>query len=174
MFSLRDIIALAVQIENNGEEVYRSATRRNASRALSELLSWIADEEARHGEWFEELGLRTEAVQVDGALEKMGRIMLRSSVEDQPFSLDEADLSRAEDADRLLSMSIEFEEDTVAFYRMMRAFLQEPEAVEALDRIIEEEQRHIDRLDQMRDELGLEKTETVDRTGKTDDLETTR
>jgi rubrerythrin len=153
LFSLKDIIALAVQIENNGEEIYRSATGRNASHTLSQLLSWIADEEARHGEWLEELGRKTEPVQVDGAMEKMGRIMLRSSVEDQSFSLNEADLSNAEDARRLLAMSIEFEKDTVAFYQMMRAFLQDPEAIAALDRIIEEEQRHIESLGQMRKEL---------------------
>jgi rubrerythrin len=153
LFSLRDIIAVAVQIENNGEEIYRNATRRSASGTLSELLSWIADEEARHGEWFEELGRKTGAVQVDSAMEKLGRIMLRSSAEDQSFSLDEVDLSNVEDVGRLLSMSIEFERDTVAFYQMMRAFLQDPEAIDALDRIIEEEQRHIERLGQMRNEL---------------------
>ena len=160
MFTLKDIVAVAVQIEHNGEEIYRSATRKNASGALSELLSWIADEEARHGEWFEELGRTTENIQVEGAMEKMGRIMLRSSVEEQSFSLEEADLSRAEEADQLLSMSIEFEKDTVAFYQMMRAFLQDAKAIDALDRIVKEEERHIERLEEMRQELKFQEQKT--------------
>ncbi len=156
MFTVKDILALAVQIESNGEEIYRRALRRNPSGELAELLSWIAEEEARHGEWFEEMGRKTAPEPVEGTLEKMGRIMLRSSVQDQSFSLDEADLSRADEADRVLAMSIEFEEDTVAFYRMMRPFLEDPEAIEALDRIIEEEQRHIEKLGALRKELQQE------------------
>ena len=143
MFTLKDVIAVAVQIENNGEEIYRRAAERNASVEMSRLLSWIADEEVRHGEWFEELGRRAAATPVEGAMEKMARIMLRSSVEGQSFSLDEADLSRVDEADRLLAMSIEFEKDTVAFYQMMQPFLQDPQPAAALERIIEEEKRHI-------------------------------
>ena len=153
MFTFKDILALAVQIESNGEEIYRNALGRNASKELTELLSWIADEEARHGEWFEELSRKAPPDPVAGDMEKMGRIMLRSSMADQSFSLDEADLARVEEADRLLAMSIEFEEDTVAFYRMIRPFLQDPEAIELLERIIEEERRHIEMLSELREKL---------------------
>lgn len=145
-----------MQIESNGEEIYRRALSRNTSRKLAELLSWIAEEEARHGEWFEEMVRRTAPEPVEGPLEKTARIMLRSSLQEQSFSLDEADLSRVDEADRLLAMSIEFEEDTVAFYRMMRSFLQDPEAIEVLERIIEEEQRHIEKLGALRKELQQE------------------
>jgi len=156
LFTFKDIIALAVQIENNGEEIYRRAMQRNASPELCDLLSWIADEEARHGEWFEALGRRAPPTAVDGAMEKMGRIMLRSTVEEQSFSLDEFDLSRTADAERVLIQSIEFEEDTVAFYQMMLPFLQDPEAIDALNRIIEEERRHIEQLQKMRAALKTE------------------
>ncbi|MCF8050690.1 MAG: ferritin family protein [Desulfobacterales bacterium] len=153
MFTIKDILALAVQIESNGEEIYRRALHRNTSKELAELLFWIAEEEARHGEWFEEMGRGAAPEPVEGPLEKMARVMLRSSLEEQSFSLDEADLSRVDEADRLLAMSIEFEEDTVAFYRMMRPFLQNTEVIEALDRIIEEEQRHIEKLGALKEEL---------------------
>jgi rubrerythrin len=156
LFTLKDIIAVAVQIEHNGEEIYRAATMRNPSASLSGLLSWIADEEARHGEWFEALARKTPSVKVDGAMEKMSRIMLRSSVEEQTFSLEEADLSSVEAADRLLAMTIEFEKDTVAFYQMMRAFLQDADAIEALDRIVEEERHHIEALAKMREEMEVQ------------------
>jgi rubrerythrin len=153
LFTFKDIIAFAVQIESNGEEIYRRALQRNASPELSRLLEWIADEEARHGEWFEELARTAEPVPAESAAEKMGRIMLRSTLQDQSFTLDETDLSRVEDAERLLAMSIEFEQDTVAFYEMMRPFLQDPEAAAALDRIIEEEQRHVEKLTALKKEM---------------------
>jgi len=158
LYTIKDILALAVQIENNGEEIYRRALHRSTSKELAELLSWIAEEEARHGEWFEEMGRRAAPEPVEGPLEKTARIMLRSSMEGQSFSLDEADLSQVVEADRLLAMSIEFEEDTVAFYQMMRPFLQDPEAIEVLDRIIEEEQRHIEKLGALRKELQGEES----------------
>lgn len=102
---------------------------------------------------FEELSRKAGPDPVGGPMEKMGRIMLRASVEEQTFSLDGADLAEVDDAENLLAMSIEFEQDTVAFYEMMRPFLRDPEAAETLDRIVEEERLHIEKLGAMKAKL---------------------
>lgn len=48
MFSLKDIIDIAVQIEQNGERVYRNAAGKIEDPSLRSLLQWLADEETQH------------------------------------------------------------------------------------------------------------------------------
>ena len=50
MFSLKDIIDIAVQIEQNGERVYRNAAGKIEDPSLRSLLQWLADEETQHVE----------------------------------------------------------------------------------------------------------------------------
>jgi hypothetical protein len=55
MFSIQDIIDLAIQIEENGEQVYRRASGEISNPSLVWLLQYLADEETEHARWFSEL-----------------------------------------------------------------------------------------------------------------------
>ena len=55
MFSLKDIIDIAVQIERNGERVYRNAALKIENPSLRSLLLSLAGDETQHAKWFEEL-----------------------------------------------------------------------------------------------------------------------
>jgi rubrerythrin len=48
LFSTDEILDLAVQIERNGEAVYRDAIGLLSDPELVSLLGWMADEEAKH------------------------------------------------------------------------------------------------------------------------------
>ena len=61
MFSTGEILDLAVQIEQNGEAVYRDAIGLLSDPELVFMLGWMADEEARHAKWFADLNTRINA-----------------------------------------------------------------------------------------------------------------
>lgn len=151
MFSSEDIIDLAVKIEQNGEVVFRRAIEMVENEALVSLLSWIADEEQRHIEWFEGLrkGLsKKKSKWDDPALEEMGRELLLDSLGNKNFALKEADFSSVHTVKELLRIAIEFEKDTVLFYELMKEFVEEPDTLMILDQIISEENRHATLLEE--------------------------
>ena len=80
----------------------------------------------------------------------MGRSLLREMMENQPFSLGEDRMQAVADLSSLLNLSIEFEQDTIMFYEMLRSFIDEAETREQLNRVIAEELGHVRQLELMR------------------------
>ena len=72
-------------------------------------------------------------------LEEMGKAVLQGVLGEQAFSIDGADFSKMEDLNSLLTLSLEFEKDTVLFYEMLGAFVEDEKVLEQLEQIIEEE-----------------------------------
>ena len=60
------------------------------------------------------------------------------------------------DVEALLQLCIEFEKDTILFYEMIGSFIEDNETSEKLDEIIEEENRHIELLEEFeeKEEIG--------------------
>ena len=146
MFSLKDIIDIAVQIEQNGERVYRNAAGIVQDPSLRSILKWLADEEARHMKWFEELKT---TVPNDGDFpeqEKMGKELLREAVGTHSFALEETELSGMEKIEDLLGLAIEFEKDTALFYKMLQPLIEDQTTLDHLHAIIQEEENHARRL----------------------------
>jgi rubrerythrin len=110
---------------------------------LASLLGWLADEEAEHEKWFPRLKENIKTDLEDPQLEKMGKTVLQGVLGDHTFSIDEADFSRIEDLDSLLELSVEFEKDTILFYEMLGAFIEDQKTLNQLNQIIEEEKRHV-------------------------------
>lgn len=143
MFTLSEIIELAVRIEENGEKAYRKAAREATDPELAAALHWLADEEAEHRQWFPRLQKCVDGKREDPRLTEMAQGVLQGILGDQTFSLAEADFSATEDLKQLLSLSIEFEKDTILFYEMLGAFIEDEKIIKQLERIIEEENRHV-------------------------------
>jgi rubrerythrin len=142
MFSIQDIIDIAIQIEENGEQFFRNAMQKTKDPALVSLLQWLADEEAEHTRWFKNLKHTAQQSAEILELEKMGRALLREAVGDQRFSLDDTDFSKIKQVEALLALAIKFEKDTVLFYQMLQPFMEDRETVDQLKKIVEEEERH--------------------------------
>jgi len=146
MFSLRDIIDIAVQIERNGERVYRRAAGKIEDPSLRSMLQWLAEEETRHAKWFEAM---IDKVPESGNFpeqEKMGRALLQNAVDAQSFSLEDADISSLAKIEDLLKLAIEFEKDTALFYGMIQPLIEDQETLKQLHTIIQEEKNHARRL----------------------------
>jgi rubrerythrin len=154
MFTLTEIIDLAIRIEKNGAKVYRKAGASVSDPSLASLLLWLTEEEANHEEWFNSLREGVDQTEEDPRLEEMGKTVLQGILGDQAFSMEEADFSKIEDVKSLLELSVEFEKDTILFYQMLSAFLEDEKTQSQLNQIIEEENHHVDVLKEF---LGNEK-----------------
>lgn len=148
MFTSKDVLDLAVQIEKNGEKIYRGAFQEVTDPQIKSLLQRLADDEARHVDRFSEFKKRTGDALGDPKLEEMGRSILLGILGDQSFSLKEADFSGLERIKDLFKVAIEFEKDTVIFYQMIQTMIEDDETAADLNKIIEEEKRHIELLDE--------------------------
>ena len=146
MFTLREIVRLAIQVEQNGEKIYREAQEKAVNPAVGSLLGRLADDETRHAQWFEQLEAKTPERAADPELEKMAETILSDVLGDQSFSLKDVDLAHMEKTQELLRVAIEFERDTVVFYQMLWSFVEDTETQKNLETIIEEENRHIQAL----------------------------
>lgn len=143
MFTLGEIIDLAVRIEKNGGKAYRKGQNEVSDPALASRLRWLADEEAEHEKWFYRLKDLAGAAQSDPRLDEMARTVLGGVLGDRAFSIEEADFSKIPSVNHLLELSLEFERDTILFYQLLSAFLEEEKVQGQINRIIEEENHHV-------------------------------
>ena len=143
MFSASEIFDLAVQIEENGEHFYRKALARLPDQSLREMLLWIANEEAAHRDCFLVMKQLAPGNSSDQWAEQVSGAMLKSSLQDHLFSLDEVDLETIPDLHALLETALVLEQDSVMFYEIIASFVTEPGTVNQLKAIIAEEEKHI-------------------------------
>ena len=146
MFTVKEISELAVQLEKNGQQVYRQAITRVREPALASVLQRLAEDEKRHAEWFADLAASEPNLPVSAELEEMGKAMIKDSLANQSFSLSDTDFASLRSPRELIEVAVEFERDTVLFYNMLREFVEQEDALEHLDAIIAEEEKHIRKL----------------------------
>lgn len=146
MFSARELLDFAIKIERNAEDLYRQAGKRMENPQLAALLLFLAEEERRHAEWFQQ---RKETIKLEGdeaEMEKLYGRLLREMIGDQTFSLAEADFSRLDQVKSLLELALEFENDTILFYETLHALIDDDHASARLREIITDENGHVQLL----------------------------
>jgi rubrerythrin len=148
MFTLGEIIDLAIQIEKNGEKSYRKAQDEVSDVSVSSMLKWLADDEAEHEKWFENMKKEIDEKVEDPRLEEMGKEILTSVLGEQAFSMDDADFNKIDNITALLELSLEFERDTILFYEMIKDFIDDSKVMAGIDKIIEEENKHVKKLEE--------------------------
>lgn len=146
MFSANEILDMAVKLEKNGEAVYRNAIEKVVRPELIDLLEWMAAEEVKHADFFANLKLDLESKNANPFIDEMSRELFDDLLGEKNFSLKEIDFSLIENTDELIAVFVEFEKDSVIFYKVLEPFVEDPVAREQLKIIIEEENRHIKRL----------------------------
>lgn len=146
MFTMKDICDIAIQIERNGETIYRQSAEKISDIATVDLFKELADDEVRHAKWFENLHLERSEPFGNVQLENAGRELLQGMMEDQTFSLDGAGLVQAQSIEKILVQSISFEKDTMLFYEMLGGFIEDEHVLRQLENIIREERSHVEKL----------------------------
>lgn len=148
MFAWKEIIDIAIQIENNGEKIYRKAAGQIKDPDLSETLTRMADEEAKHAKWFSQLPLPDTIDEKNTNIDNMARVFIRDAMTDKALSLETADFTAIKHIQDLIRTSIGFEQDTILFYEMIGEFVVEDTAFTLIETIIDEEKKHITTLEE--------------------------
>ena len=155
---------MAIQIEKNGERIYREAVQKIDDTELAGLLKWMADEEARHAKWFEDLKNQWDPSNDNPLADEMSRQLFAQVIGDRNFSLKEVNFTAIRSTDQLIRLFIEFENDSILFYELIQPFVEGEQTKQMFKRIILEEHRHIERLKEV---LDSDKDKITERTGLT-------
>jgi rubrerythrin len=149
MFTAQDILDIAIRLENNAEKTYRDAQQHASSGALKTLLAWIAQEEHNHARWFTQLKDRLTQGEDHHLMAEMSRALVEDVVQGQAFSLQAVDFKVIDTPDKMVRTFIGFEDDTIAFYEILKTFIDDPAIAGQLEQIIAEENKHITALQEL-------------------------
>ncbi len=147
MFTLNDLLDIAVKMEENGKTTYCQAMGKIKNEELIALLEWMANEEASHGEWF---AAKKQALGPDlGEPGLMLPQVLEEMMGEKSLSLDEVKFSTITHSVQMLQVFIEFEQDTILFYEFLQALIEDKKDLAGLKKIIQEETTHVAKLKEM-------------------------
>ena len=143
MFKAYEILDIAIKLEKNAEEIYRTHQHELGNEELQALMTWMADEELKHKQWFTNLKSQIQTSEEDAILREMSEELLKDFIGKASFSLEDADFKKIKNIKELVKIFIEFENDTILFYELIQSFVSDDETLEKLDQIILEEKQHI-------------------------------
>ncbi len=147
MFTMDDLLEIAIKMEKNGQATYIDSAAKLDDAQLKEMLEWMADEEACHARWFTDikdgLTLKTD----EAKLKAMVPAVLQDMMGENTLSLDEIDFSAVTTVGQLFNIFIDFEKETIEFYEMLELFIEDTAVIEGLNTIIREEKKHVQTLE---------------------------
>lgn len=158
VYSINEIIEMAVQIERAGYAFYNEATKRKDLDAKSlEFIAFLRDQELNHEKTF--LNLRDDAEMENLELSQdweMVAAYLKTIVEGRIFNDEFAAIKLAGEAKNIREVvdnAITFEKDTLLYFHAVRDGILNPKAHIVLTRIINEEASHVLHLNHFKNEL---------------------
>lgn len=151
IYSVNEVIELAVQIEHNGYAFYNESLKHKGLDADSQkLLTTLRDQELNHEKTF--LALRDDA-DIKGLEQTMDWELiasyLKTIVDSRLFNNESSAISvatQAKDFSVILDAAINFEKDTLLFFHTIKDAINSEKGKSAVARIIHEEITHILKL----------------------------
>ena len=147
MFTMDDLLEIAVKMEKNGEAVYIDSVDKMPREELRQMVEWMAQEEAAHAKWFTGMQNRLKLDINEADLKEMVPSALQGMMGDKTLSLEEIDFTAIATTDELIRTFIGFEKDTIAFYEVLEMFIEDETVLSGLRKIIEEEKNHVRELE---------------------------
>lgn len=147
-FSGEEIIEIAVQMEESGKLFYEKAISLAEGDKLKEVLTYLAQEEAKHVQDFSKLGesinysfLPNESY--PGEYEDYVRSLVNSHI----FKLTEVEdlIKGIKNNKDILRIAISFEKDSIVFFQELKN-MGNKAASEVLEKLIDEERGHIKKI----------------------------
>jgi len=144
-FNAREVFEMAVSIERQGEIFYTKASGMFDDPQVRSMLAELASMEAEHEKIF--LSMREEFTGHERYSsgydpDDLAVSYLRAMTSGEVFGV-MAPLSGTESLSDVLSRGIEAEKESIVFYTGLKGIVPEVLGREKIDRIIEEEMRHI-------------------------------
>lgn len=148
-WSADEVFEMAEQMEREGAAFYRAAADAADDEELRKVLLELAAQEESHLRTFGEMRARLrdefgteEIYDPDGVVTAYLRQWVEGQVFDKSVSHKEL-LAKLKTPKDVIDMAIGLEKDSIAFYAGIRGFVPEKLGADWVDRIIEEEMKHI-------------------------------
>lgn len=156
-FTGKEVLEMAVRIEENGMKFYADASRAAKSQQLKDLFKALSEEEGNHIKTFLELkrvlvGEPSEGF--DPYLED-SQLYLKSLADTEVFTNPEAGQQAARSVkgeDEAITMAIGMEKDSLLFYYELEKMIREKDR-KVIESLIEQEKEHVRRLTHLQNAL---------------------
>ena len=149
LFQAADIVELAMQVEQSGEAFYRAVAAKAEAQSVRPLFEYLAGQEVVHYQVFQRLSQTVhEAPFMTDEEWDLYMNYLKGTVQNAFFEGTDKALALADtvsDPQHAIQMAIGFEKETLLFFYDLRERIPEKHRP-VLDKVIDEEKRHIQRL----------------------------
>jgi rubrerythrin len=156
-FTAGEVIELAILIEANGEAFYRSLEGTAPDVQTREVFAYLAGEEERHRAAFAEMKEALATYRPVESYPGEHAAYMEALAEGNVFTKRDAGRELAQriiTPHEAVEMALEFEKESILFFEGMRRFLPR-ESQETVDQLIAEEKKHIVRLKELEETLGM-------------------
>lgn len=159
VYSVNEVIEMAVQIEKNGFAFYHEATKRKDLDAKTkEFIEFLRDQELNHEKLFLNLrdDLDMEILQLSPDWE-LAAEYLKTIVEGRIFNSESSAIqlaASAKDIYGVVENAISFEKDTLLYFHALADNIVNPKTKDVLRKIINEEVSHVLKLNDFKKKLG--------------------
>jgi len=145
MFSVKELMEISVNVEENGEKFYRKLSKEAEDNKQKKLFEDLADQETEHAKIFRELGEELKAEQENYVQTDDVYAYLRSYIKCKAFPSLEVVFERVKGIpfDGIIDYAIQIEKDTIHFYNEVLKFVKDEKSKKMIDAIIEQEKKHV-------------------------------
>ncbi|HSV96492.1 MAG TPA: ferritin family protein [Spirochaetota bacterium] len=156
-FSTKELVDMAIGIEESGYYFYTQCRKKFDDPYFTELLTFLAEEELRHKELFEKM--LGELKETSGVFSEDYYQYLKALGDERVFkNNDDVDavVKEMESVFDVLKVAMTAEKDSVLFYsELLSMHEKDKDALKILNRLIDEERRHIVLILELKEKLEL-------------------
>lgn len=163
-FNAEEILKMAEQIENNGQEFYRNASKAvddyEVSRLLSDLAEWEKGHEALFASMRSELSQdekRQTAIDPYSEAALYLKAMADNHVFRQQTGKSLSTIEGDKSTGKIIDLAIQFEKDSLLFFLGLERLVSQRLGKERVHEIIDEEIGHISYLEKQRNRLNSDR-----------------
>ncbi|VAW34876.1 hypothetical protein MNBD_DELTA02-445 [hydrothermal vent metagenome] len=157
-YSAKEVLDMALRIEENGKFFYSMAAEAAKTREIKELFQFLYNEEVLHTRYFKALikdaGTESAPNKMDPYLEE-AYLYLNALADSEVFTDadDGAEFARRVGGEKeALDYAIKAEKDALLFYHELSNFIREKDK-SVLDQIVKEEKDHLQKLTNIKSEI---------------------
>jgi rubrerythrin len=152
VFEASDIVEFAIRIEENGANFYRFAVQIAKDESTKNLFEQLADAEVHHKKTFEKIFAAMDKAAPPERYEGEYAAYLHNYVDNAIIFKKEAldkELAKVKDTPSALDFAIQREMDSILYYHEIKGLVPAHEHG-TVDKIIEEERKHVAMLSSMK------------------------
>ena len=151
-FSVSEVVQMGIQIEKNGKDFYSRVAELAKTDKVKEAFLFLESEEEKHIKVFKEILSGVEKYEPLESYPEDYFAYLKALSENYVFTeekMGEEVARKSKDEREAIEAGIGFEKDSILFYQEMKNLIK-GETHETIDRLIDEEKKHLTKLYQLK------------------------